>query len=98
MRRLVLPIALLALAGCREEEAAAEKLVRGLKVYEISEVERAQTRRFPGVLEPANLTVLSFEIGGRLVCYAVFRLSLIHRRVPSLFFTAIADLIGCFVN
>ena len=66
MRRLVLPIALLALAGCREEEAAAEKLVRGLKVYEISEVERAQTRRFPGVLEPANLTVLSFEIGGRL--------------------------------
>lgn len=55
------------LVGCREEEEAnTEPAIRGLKVFEVSEIERSQTRRFPGVLEPADLTVLSFEIGGRI--------------------------------
>ncbi|WP_167853521.1 efflux RND transporter periplasmic adaptor subunit [Roseovarius aestuariivivens] len=57
---------LAALVGCREEETEAGKIIRGLKVHAVSDVERSQTRRFPGVLEPPNLTVLSFEIGGRL--------------------------------
>ena len=55
-----------ALAGCREDDASPDPVVRGLKVHEVKDVERSQTRRFPGVLEPSNLTVLSFEIGGIL--------------------------------
>jgi RND family efflux transporter MFP subunit len=66
MRWFIALIAFAAMAGCREEETDAKPVVRGLKVHEIAEIERAQTRRFPGVLEPADLTVLSFEIGGRL--------------------------------
>ncbi len=67
MRWPIVLISFFAIAGCWEEEDdSAGTVVRGLKVHEIVDVERAQTRRFPGVLEPANLTVLSFEIGGRL--------------------------------
>lgn len=67
MQRLIIFIlTCAALAGCREEEANTEPVVRGLKVYEVADAERTQTRRFPGVLEPSALTVLSFEIGGRL--------------------------------
>ena len=67
MRWPIVLISFFAIAGCWEEEDdSTGTVVRGLKVHEIVDVERAQTRRFPGVLEPANLTVLSFEIGGRL--------------------------------
>ena len=59
-------LAVTLLVSCREEVAAPEPVIRGLKVHEVAEVERSQTRRFPGVLEPSDLTVLSFEIGGRL--------------------------------
>ncbi|MBJ3764265.1 efflux RND transporter periplasmic adaptor subunit [Maribius pontilimi] len=59
-------LALTFLGACREERAAPEPVVRGLKVHEVAEVERVQTRRFPSVLEPSDLTVLSFEIGGRM--------------------------------
>ena len=54
------------LIGCREDTAAPEPVIRGLKVHEVAQVERSQTRRFPGVLEPTDLIVLSFETGGRL--------------------------------
>ncbi|TMM51319.1 efflux RND transporter periplasmic adaptor subunit [Sulfitobacter sabulilitoris] len=67
MQRIVTALVILiVIGGCREEEAAQEPVIRGLKVHEVAEAERSQTRRFPGVLEPSNLTVLSFEIGGRL--------------------------------
>ncbi|MEW9922461.1 efflux RND transporter periplasmic adaptor subunit [Marimonas sp. MJW-29] len=56
----------LLLGGCREDEVSSEPVVRGLKVHEIAEFEQTQTRRFPGVLEPSDLTVLSFEVGGTL--------------------------------
>lgn len=65
-RILPIVVATIALAGCREEDGDAHPVTRGLKVHEIVAIERSQTRRFPGVLEPADLTVLSFEIGGRL--------------------------------
>ena len=58
--------ALSLLAGCREEKSAAEPVIRGLKVHEVSETEAIRTRRFPGVLEPSDLIVLSFEVGGIL--------------------------------
>ncbi|MFC6639845.1 efflux RND transporter periplasmic adaptor subunit [Sulfitobacter sp. JBTF-M27] len=56
----------LMVGACREEENASEPVIRGLKVHEIEERERTQTRRFPGVLEPSDLTVISFEVGGTL--------------------------------
>lgn len=61
-----LSIALTILAGCKEDDTAAEAKVRGLKTFEIRETKSTQTRRFPGVLEPSDLTVLSFEVGGIL--------------------------------
>ncbi len=67
MHRLILSlVALSMLTGCPEEEDSADPVIRGLKVHEIGEIEQSQTRRFPAVIEPANLTVLSFEIGGKL--------------------------------
>lgn len=59
-------LALMLLMGCWEEEVTPEVVIRGLKVHEVAQVERSQTRRFPGVLEPSELSVLSFEISGRL--------------------------------
>lgn len=55
----------LPLVACKEEPQV-QKLVRGLKAYEIAEVERTRVRRFPGVLEPSELIALSFELGGTL--------------------------------
>ncbi|WP_347311676.1 efflux RND transporter periplasmic adaptor subunit [Defluviimonas sp. SAOS-178_SWC] len=69
LRFLPIVVAVALLAGCREEEADTDAVKRGLKVHEIAEFERSQTRRFPGVLEPADLTVLSFEIGGKLAAF-----------------------------
>lgn len=70
MKRFLIAMTIpIVLAGCREDDAATESVIRALKVHEIAEVERSQTRRFPGVLEPADLTVLSFEIGGRLAAF-----------------------------
>ncbi|MEM6934518.1 MAG: efflux RND transporter periplasmic adaptor subunit [Pseudomonadota bacterium] len=49
-----------------EEEAEAPPPVRGL-VTEIAEaVEESTLRRYPGVLEPGEVNVLAFEVGGRL--------------------------------
>ena len=59
-------LAFMLLVGCREEEVAPEAVIRGLKVHEVAQVAHSQTRRFPGVLEPSELSVLSFEISGRL--------------------------------
>ncbi len=56
----------LALAACSEEPAPVEKPVRALKTYTVSEAERATVRRFPAVLEPAELNILSFEAAGKL--------------------------------
>lgn len=67
MRRLVAILALVALAGCYEEETeAADPPVRGLKTHLVSATERSTQRRFPGVLEPTSLNTLSFDIAGKL--------------------------------
>ncbi len=46
--------------------AQEEPPVRGLKTHLIEQIERESVRRFPAVLEPDELTVLSFEIAGKL--------------------------------
>lgn len=54
------------LLGCKEEDTAPEEIIRGLKVYTVAATENANVRRFPAVLEPSELTSLSFEVGGAL--------------------------------
>ncbi|MEM6888559.1 MAG: efflux RND transporter periplasmic adaptor subunit [Pseudomonadota bacterium] len=65
----LLAAALMALAGCLPEEedvTQAEPPVRGLITTLISESEEVTFRRYPGVLEPSEVNLLSFEVGGRV--------------------------------
>ncbi len=69
MRRAVVGLVVLSLAACGETEtpnATAEPPVRGLITVEVAASERTIRRRYPGVLEPTDITSLSFETGGRL--------------------------------
>ena len=55
------------LENCSEKkEAANEQLVRGLRTYKVSARAESRVRRFPSVLQPADISVLSFEIAGQL--------------------------------
>lgn len=65
---LTLPIAATILSGCWPEDDNAElqKPVRGLVTVEIGATDDSITRKYPGVLEPAELNTLSFEVGGKL--------------------------------
>ncbi|MGD1868243.1 MAG: efflux RND transporter periplasmic adaptor subunit [Neomegalonema sp.] len=70
MKRVWLAVAvLLSVAACGEAQAAqvsAEPPVRGLITVEVAASEQTTRRRYPGVLEPTDITSLSFETGGRL--------------------------------
>jgi RND family efflux transporter MFP subunit len=55
------------LQGCsKKKEAANEHLVRGLRTYKVAARAESRVRRFPSILQPADLSVLSFEIAGQL--------------------------------
>ena len=58
----------LSIAACSESETSQyeELPVRGLITVEIAASEQTTRRRYPGVLEPTEITSLSFEVGGRL--------------------------------
>lgn len=58
----------LVVAGCSEQSATdeAEAPVRGLITIEVAASEQTIRRRYPGVLEPVDITALSFEVAGRL--------------------------------
>ncbi len=66
MRFLVLIPALLGLSFCEDEMASEPESIRGLKTHLVAETERVSTRRFPSVLEPAEVNSLSFEVAGKL--------------------------------
>ncbi|NKB64332.1 MAG: efflux RND transporter periplasmic adaptor subunit [Gammaproteobacteria bacterium] len=55
-------------SGCDQQEDGENtpQIIRGLKTMVIEKQERATIRRYPSVLQPAELTTLSFEIGGKL--------------------------------
>ncbi|MEL6767961.1 MAG: efflux RND transporter periplasmic adaptor subunit [Pseudomonadota bacterium] len=55
-------------AGClpEETEERSEPPVRGLVTEVVEDIERTTVRRYPGVLEPGEVNVLSFEVSGRL--------------------------------
>src|ERR1700732_4030553 len=60
-------VVLLALQGCSEKkEEAKDQPVRGLRAYKVSERADNRVRRFPSILQPADVSVLSFEIAGQL--------------------------------
>ncbi|MEO1681075.1 MAG: efflux RND transporter periplasmic adaptor subunit [Pseudomonadota bacterium] len=69
--RLVFLIAMVAaiLDSCApnaEDAAEFEQPVRGLITRVVEAEEDTTVRRYPGVLEPGEVNVLSFEVGGRL--------------------------------
>jgi RND family efflux transporter MFP subunit len=56
-----------ALQGCSEKkQEAAEQPVRGLRAYRVAAKVESRVRRFPTVLQPADVSSLSFEIAGQL--------------------------------
>lgn len=68
MRAYFTPLIALALIACDDEQAAEapEPVIRGLKTFEVADVEETTVRRFPSVLQPAAISSLSFEVGGKL--------------------------------
>lgn len=58
----------LVLAGCVPEEdaPAGPPPVRGLITTLVQDFEETTIRRYPGVLEPGEVNVISFEVAGRL--------------------------------
>lgn len=56
-----------ALQGCNQKkEASGEDVIRGLRAYKVTAQTESRTRRFPSILQPADVSVLSFEIAGQL--------------------------------
>ena len=66
MHRYLLLAAVVLIAGCREDDVQVEKMVRGLKTHLVAQTEDRSIRRFPAVLEAAELTTVSFEVSGKL--------------------------------
>lgn len=56
------------LAGCFHEDDTSSEAppVRGLITKIVQDVEETTIRRYPGVLEPGEVNLLSFEVGGRM--------------------------------
>ena len=64
---LVCLMALIGLQSCGEKkEEAKDQLVRGLRAYKVSARAESRIRRFPSILQPSDISVLSFEITGQL--------------------------------
>jgi RND family efflux transporter MFP subunit len=60
-------IVLAGLPSCSDKrDDAKEPLLRGLRVYKVSARAESRVRRFPSILQPADVSVLSFEIAGQL--------------------------------
>ena len=68
LSRLVIPAVLAAgLQGCGDKKPeATEQPVRGLRAYKVAAKAESRVRRFPSVLQPADVSSLSFEISGQL--------------------------------
>ena len=57
----------LLLSACQQdadENSQSEPIVRGLKTVVVEDQEKSTVRRFPSVLQPAEVTTLSFEVPG----------------------------------
>src|SRR4051794_13692656 len=56
----------ISLQGCEKKQNAADQPIRGLRAYKVAATAESRVRRFPSVLQPADVSSLSFEIGGQL--------------------------------
>ena len=66
-RFAICAILVFGLQGCGDKkQEAAEQPVRGLRAYKVTAKAESRVRRFPSVLQPADVSSLSFEIGGQL--------------------------------
>src|SRR5438477_12945497 len=66
-RSAVSAMLVLGLQGCGDKsQDASQPPVRGLRAYKVAEKAESRVRRFPSVLQPADVGGLSFEIGGQL--------------------------------
>jgi RND family efflux transporter MFP subunit len=66
-RFAICAILVFGLQGCGDKrQEAAEQSVRGLRAYKVAAKAESRVRRFPSVLQPADVSSLSFEIGGQL--------------------------------
>jgi len=55
------------LCGCQKDESKfSDNVIRGLRVYKIEATSENRVQRFPTVLQPADISQLSFEIAGQL--------------------------------
>jgi RND family efflux transporter MFP subunit len=60
-------VLLFGLSSCTEkQDDSAAQLVRGLRAYKVSARAESRVRRFPSILQPADVSRLSFEISGQL--------------------------------
>lgn len=65
----LLLVGALLLSACQDsktDESASEPAIRGLRTVLVAVEEKTTIRRFPSVLQPAEVTTVSFEIGGKL--------------------------------
>jgi RND family efflux transporter MFP subunit len=49
-----------------KDQEVTEQPIRGLRAYKVAATTESRVRRFPSVLQPADVSSLSFEIGGQL--------------------------------
>ena len=67
LRFLICAALVLGLQGCGEKDPkAAEQPARGLRAVKVAAKAESRVRRFPTVLQPADVSSLSFEIVGQL--------------------------------
>lgn len=60
-------ILLFGLSGCgKEEDKSVDGVIRGLRAYKVAATTDSRVQRFPTVLQPADISQLSFEISGQL--------------------------------
>lgn len=66
-RFAICAILVFALQGCSEKkQEATDQTLRGLRAFKVSAKAESRVRRFPTVLQPADVSSLSFEIAGQL--------------------------------
>ncbi|MEM9440333.1 MAG: efflux RND transporter periplasmic adaptor subunit [Pseudomonadota bacterium] len=62
-------LATLLMSACNQQDEASDDdnaPIRGLVTTQVASTERSTVRRYPGVLEPTEITSLSFEVAGKL--------------------------------
>lgn len=63
---LLCPILLSGLQDCSKKEEPTQQAVRGLRAFKVEAQAQNRIRHFPSILQPADVSQLSFEIAGQL--------------------------------